>query len=42
VAGVIVLDASVLIAYLDDGDAHHDRAMMVLEREIDDDFSASR
>lgn len=38
---MIVLDASVLIAYLDGADAHHERADMLLTREIDDDFAAS-
>lgn len=38
---MIVLDATVLIAYLDGGDAHHDRAVTVLQREIDEDFGAS-
>jgi predicted nucleic acid-binding protein len=41
VAGVIVLDASVVIAYLDDRDADHDRAVQLLAREIDDDFAMS-
>jgi len=41
VAGVIVLDASVLIAYLDDSDANHDPATALLEREIEEDFAAS-
>ena len=38
---MIVLDASVLIGYLDAGDAHHDRAAALLTREIDDDFAVS-
>jgi predicted nucleic acid-binding protein len=38
---VIVLDASVLIGYLDGGDAHHDRATALLIREIDDDFAVN-
>lgn len=38
---MIVLDASVLIAYLDAGDAHHDRAMALLSREIEDDFAVN-
>jgi predicted nucleic acid-binding protein len=38
---VIVLDASVLIAFLDAGDAHHERAMALLSREIDDDFAVN-
>jgi len=41
VAGVIVLDASVLIAYLDAGDAQHHRAESLLAREIDDQFAAN-
>jgi predicted nucleic acid-binding protein len=40
-ASVIVLDASVLIAYLDGEDAHHTRSETLLTREIDDDFAAS-
>jgi predicted nucleic acid-binding protein len=36
---VIVLDASVLIAYLDANDAHHQTAEAMLAREIDDDFA---
>lgn len=39
-AALIVLDASVLIAFLNDGDAHHERAMTLLSREIDDQFGA--
>ena len=35
---MIVLDASVLVAYLDSQDKHHDRAEAMLAREIDDDF----
>jgi predicted nucleic acid-binding protein len=38
---VIVLDASILIGYLDAGDAHHDRATALLTREIDDDFAVN-
>lgn len=38
---MIVLDASVLIAYLDGSDAQHQRAEALLAREIDDDFAAS-
>jgi predicted nucleic acid-binding protein len=38
---VIVLDASVLIGYLDAGDAHHDPATALLTREIDDDFAVN-
>jgi predicted nucleic acid-binding protein len=41
VAGVIVLDASVLIAYLDAEDAQHRRAESLLAREIDDQFAAN-
>ena len=37
---MIVLDASVLIAYLDAEDAHHDAAESLLAREIDDEFAA--
>lgn len=38
---MIVLDASVLIGYLDAGDAHHARAVALLTREIDDDFAVN-
>lgn len=38
---MIVLDASVLIAYLDGEDTHHHRAETLLAREIDDEFAAS-
>jgi predicted nucleic acid-binding protein len=38
---MIVLDADVLIGYLDSDVAHHDAAMALLAREIDDDFVAS-
>jgi predicted nucleic acid-binding protein len=38
---VIVLDASVLIAYLDAEDAEHRRAESLLAREIDDQFAAN-
>jgi predicted nucleic acid-binding protein len=41
VAGVIVLDASVLIAYLDAEDAQHQAAESLLAREIDDEFTAN-
>jgi predicted nucleic acid-binding protein len=41
VAGVIVLDANVLIAYLDSEDAQHAQAESLLAREIDDDFAAN-
>ncbi|MGB7450228.1 MAG: PIN domain-containing protein [Ornithinimicrobium sp.] len=40
-AGVIVLDASVLIAYLDRDDVQHARAETLLAEEIDDDFAAN-
>ena len=36
---MIVLDASVLIAFLDSDDAHHVRAEALLIREVDDDFA---
>ncbi len=38
---MIVLDASVLIGYLDASDAHHERATALLAREIDDDFGVN-
>ena len=38
---MIVLDAGVLIGYLDAGDAHHERASALLAREIDDDFGVN-
>jgi predicted nucleic acid-binding protein len=41
VAGVIVLDASVLIAYLDADDSQHAAAETLLAREIDDDLAAN-
>jgi predicted nucleic acid-binding protein len=41
VARVIVLDAGVLIGFLDTEDAHHDRALDLLERQIDEDFFVS-
>jgi predicted nucleic acid-binding protein len=37
----MVLDASVLIAYLDAEDAQHETAAALLAREIDDDFAAN-
>lgn len=37
---MIVLDASVIIAYLDAENVHHDRAETLLTREIDDEFGA--
>ena len=38
---MIVLDASVLIGYLDAEDAQHQAAETLLAREIDDDFAVS-
>ncbi len=38
---MIVLDASVLIAYLDGGDAQHEPAEALLAREIDDEFAVN-
>ncbi|OMH23904.1 hypothetical protein BKD30_10375 [Tersicoccus phoenicis] len=38
---MIVLDASTIIAYLDATDAHHQRAVTVLSREVDDEFVAN-
>ena len=38
---MIILDASVLIAYLDGHDAHHALAEDLLAREIDDDLAAN-
>lgn len=38
---MIVLDASVLIAYLDGDDEHHADAERLLAREVDDDFGAN-
>lgn len=38
---MIVLDASVLIGYLDAGDAHHDRATTLLTAVIEDDFAVN-
>lgn len=40
-AGVIILDASVLIAYLDGDDAQHTLAEELLAREIEDEFAAN-
>lgn len=37
---MIVLDANVIIAYLDGENVHHRRAEALLVREIDDDFGA--
>ncbi len=36
---MIVLDASVLIGYLDADDAHHQRAAQLLEREVDEELT---
>jgi predicted nucleic acid-binding protein len=41
VARVIVLDASVLIAYLDGENVHHAGAEELLAGEVDDDFGAN-
>jgi predicted nucleic acid-binding protein len=41
VADVIVLDASVLIAYLDAEDAQHRTAESLLAREVDDEFAVN-
>jgi len=38
---VLVLDASVLVAYLDGSDAHHLRAEALLVREADDELAAN-
>lgn len=38
---MIVLDANVIIAYLDGADPHHARAEELLAREVDDDFGAN-
>lgn len=38
---MIVLDASVLIGYLDADEAHHEPATALLDREIDDDFAVN-
>lgn len=38
---MIVLDANVLIAYLDGKNTHHGRAEELLAREIDEDFGAN-
>lgn len=40
-ASLIILDASVLIAYLDNDDAQHKLAWELLAREIDDDLAAN-
>jgi predicted nucleic acid-binding protein len=40
-ASVIILDANVLIAYLDSEDAHHSRAVAALERYAGEGFGAS-
>ena len=39
---MIVLDASVLIAHVDDADVHHDRAVELLLRAGDEELRASR
>jgi predicted nucleic acid-binding protein len=41
VAGVIVLDANVLIAYLDGEDGHHVAAESLLAQAVDDDLGAN-
>jgi len=41
VAGVIVFDASVLIAYLDGTDEHHSAAELLLAHAVDEEFGAS-
>lgn len=38
---MIVLDASVLIAYLDSADGHHDAAQQLLEESLDDELGAN-
>jgi predicted nucleic acid-binding protein len=38
-AALIVLDAAVLVAYLDAADEHHHRAERLLAERIDDDFA---
>lgn len=38
---MILLDASVLIAFLDSADVHHDRAMTLLLTEADEDLASS-
>lgn len=38
---MIVLDTSVIIAYLDGEDEHHERAEHLFANEIDDDFGAN-
>lgn len=38
---MIVLDANLLIAYLDGQNVHHDRAEELLAREIDDNFGVN-
>lgn len=40
-APVIVLDASVLIAFLDSDDAHHSRAQTLLLTHVDEELAAS-
>jgi predicted nucleic acid-binding protein len=41
VARVIILDANVLIAFLDGSDAHHEATLDLLERRLVDGFGAS-
>lgn len=38
---MIVLDANVIIAYLDGDNVHHRRAEQLLAREVDEDFGAN-
>ncbi len=38
---MIVLDANVLIAYLDAEHVHHERAEQLLAREVDEDFGVN-
>lgn len=38
---MIVLDANVIIGYLDENNVHHERAEQLLAREIDDEFGAN-
>ncbi|NQX28522.1 PIN domain-containing protein [Microbacteriaceae bacterium VKM Ac-2854] len=40
-AGLIILDANVLIAFLDSTDAHHPRALDLLSGNLDADLAAS-
>jgi predicted nucleic acid-binding protein len=41
VAGVIVLDANVLIGFLDDADPHHEATVELLDRQFVDGFASS-